>query len=140
MIIAKLNNKTLIIIIIQSIGMFIGTTTHLRWIIQNGLLSENYKAPFLSMLFWDSLVLLDTLAAILLIFQPKAGLWLTAMIISVDVLHNGILCFKDSWINLYTITSWMENNRMLITQFIFGLFVLISFKSNMKEINLKLCY
>ncbi|MEO6902385.1 MAG: hypothetical protein ABI315_04435 [Bacteroidia bacterium] len=136
MFISKLDSKSKLIIIIESLGMLIGTSTNLRWIIQNGFLPQNYKAPFKSMLFWDSLIFLDSIALILLILKPKIGLWLTAIIISLDVLHNGIFNLKNSSSN--TVYSWMANNWMWIMQFVFGLFVLISFKSILKRIELKL--
>ena len=85
--------------------MLIGTSTHLLWVIRDGLLSEAYHAPFLSMLFWDSLIVLDPIAALLLIARPRIGIWFTAVIIVVDVLHNGTICLLSLFMSYVPITT-----------------------------------
>lgn len=135
MIFTRLKVKTQVNLLIQSIAMLVGTTTHLIWIIHNGFLSEKYNVHVFSRFFWDSLTFLDPLAAVLLILKPKTGIWITAIIIVVDVLHNGILCLNV----LLTaqdmpVINWIENNWMLWCQLTFGLFVLLSLKSNLKAV------
>ena len=129
MIFKKLNTKTKVILAIQSISMLGATSTHLMMIINNGFLSEEYNIPFFSVVFWDSLTFLDPLAAILLVTKPKTGVWLTATIMVVDVFHNSILLPLLSTIEL---PHWM-----IISQIVFLLFVLVTFKSNLREINSK---
>lgn len=137
MVFTKLNTRTRIILIIQSIGMLLGTFTHVRWIINNGFLSERYDAPFLSKLFWDSLTFLDPIAATLLIIKPKIGIRLTAIIIIVDVFHNGFYCFSVFPVKTMYVISWIKDNWMLMTQIAFGLFVVVTFKNNKREIKVK---
>lgn len=119
---------------LQCIGMLVGTTTHLLWVIHNGFLSENYRSSLFSAFFWDSLMFLDPLAAILLILKPKTGIWITAIIIVFDVLHNGSLCFKALYAEPEPLMSWIQHNWMFWCQLFFGVFVVLSFKSNLKAV------
>ncbi len=120
----------------QSIAMLSGMTTHLIWIINNGFLSENYNAPFFTRFFWDSLTFIDPIAAILLIIKPKTGIWLTFIIIIIDVFHNFILCFR-SIIPNSNFSYWIVGNWMLMCQIFFLLFVSVTFKSNLKEVKIR---
>ena len=114
--------------------MLIVTATHLLWVIRHGLLSEAYQTPFLSMLFWDSLIVLDPMAALLLIAMPRIGIWFTAFIIVVDVLLNGTICLLSLFMSSTLVTTWIIGNWMLWCQLAFAAFVLLSFKTNRKEI------
>lgn len=131
----NLNKQTQIFLIIQSIGMLLGTFTHLIWIIENGFLSEEYNASLFSKIFWDSLVFFDPIAALLLIIRPKFGIYLTLIIITFDILHNNIFYFNELYLNPIEIFDWIIKYWMIIGQVLFGLFVLVTFKSNLKEIN-----
>jgi hypothetical protein len=131
---AKLNTRTKIILSMQCIGMLSGTATHLLWVIENGFLSDNYHASFFTKCFWDSLTFLDLIAAILLIVKPKAGIWLTLMIIIADVLHNGILSRQEFLADPFILHDWIERNWMLLCQVTFGIFVVVTCKANLKEI------
>lgn len=133
----KLKNRTKIILIIQCIGMLMGTSTHVAWAIHNGFLSENYNAPLFSTLFWDSLTFLDPLAAFLLIFKPKWGVYLTLFIITADVIHNNAFYFDELYIHGPEILEWITKYWMILGQLIFALFVWLTFKGNIREINLK---
>ena len=117
--------------------MLMGASTHLIWIIESGFLSEKYDASLFSKIFWDSLVILDPAAALLLIVKPKLGIYLTLMIITFDILHNNIFYFNELYINPIYIFDWVIKYWMIIGQVIFGIFVYITFKSNLKEIKLK---
>ena len=133
MLFAKLPTKTQIILSIQCIGMLAGTSTHLWWIVHKGFLSEDYHVPLLSKLFWDSLVVLDPLAAILLITRPKWGVRLTAFIIIVDVIHNSVVGYSAFFENT-PLLHWIARHWMLACQIAFGLFVIATFKSNLQAI------
>lgn len=137
MLFAKLHIKIKTILIMQSIAMLSGMTTHLIWIINNGFLSENYNAPFFTRFFWDSLTFIDPIAAILLIIKPKTGIWLTFVIIIVDVFHNFILCFRSMIPNSNYFSYWIIGNWMLMCQIFFLLFVSATFKSNLKEVKIR---
>ena len=137
MVFRKLNNQTKLILIIQCIGMIVGTSTHVIWILQNGFLSDKYNAPFFSKIFWDSLAVLDPIAALLLVFRSKNGIILTAIIIVIDVFHNTIISIYFTSPAHYTsFEYWIANNWMLTCQIAFGLFVAITFNSNMKSVKL----
>lgn len=131
MIFTKLKTKIQINLILQCIGMLIGTTTHVLWIINHVFFSAEYNVGFLSILFWDSLTFLDPIAAVLLISRPKAGIWMTAIIIVADVLHNGILCFSVLLSTDVPVLSWAKNEWMFWIQLFFGLFVIATFKGNL---------
>lgn len=137
MVFSKLRKNVQIVLMIQSISMLGGASTHLLWTINNGFLSEKYNAPFFSMVFWDTLTFLDPIAAILLIAKPKFGVWLTAIIITIDVFHNTFLFPLFSSRGFYETVSLFMRDWMIISQIAFFLFVLLTFKSNMKEIGLK---
>ncbi len=137
MIFRKLNTKNRVNLIVQCLAMLVGTTTHWIWIINNGLLSEHYGVPVLSRLFWDSLAFLDPIAALLLILKPRIGIWMTAIIIVADVLHNGTICFHALLSEPVHVAGWIKGNWMLWCQLLFGCFVIASFKNNRMEIKTK---
>lgn len=119
---------------IQAIGMLMGTFTHVQWIVNNGFLSDNYNAPILTKMFWDSLTFLDPIAATLLILRPKFGLILTLIIITFDVIHNNLFYMEELYINAPTLTIWIQKYWMILGQIIFGAFVYLTFKYNYKNI------
>jgi hypothetical protein len=131
----KLSLKTRVILVLQSLALIMGTSTHLSWVIQNGFLSEKYNAPLPTMLFWDGLTLLDPLAALLLFIKPKIGLVLTLIIILADVLHNNIFYFDELYLHKLPIFDWIEKYWMILGQLVFALFALLTFRGCLREIN-----
>jgi len=131
---AHLNKRTRVVLILQSVSMLLGSSTHISWILKNGIFSRHENTLFASTVFWDSLLFFDLLAALLLIIKPKAGVTLTAIIITADVLHNnsywifGSLQLKNSDTLLW---------GMFIGQIIFLVFVYSTLKANLAEINFK---
>ena len=115
--------------------MLMGFFTHLSWVLKNGFLSKNYNAPLISSVFWDSLTFLDPLAAILLFLKPKSGIYLTLSIITVDVIHNNFFYLDELYINAPHLTEWIVKYWMILGQIIFGVFILLTFKNNLAEIN-----
>lgn len=77
------------------------TFNHLRAILQHGLLWDyGYGTAIspLSKVYWDTLTVLDPLAAVLLFLEPRTGVRLTVLVIVSDVLHN--TCYvaaHDQW-------------------------------------------
>jgi hypothetical protein len=134
MIFNKLRTEVKIILAIQTLSMLGGASTHLLWTMKNGFLSPQYDAPLLSMIFWDALTFLDPIAALLLIFKPKFGIYLTAAIIVIDVLHNNILLplLTNREIEI-EITNWM-----IVSQLVFLAFVVLTFKTVRQEIELRM--
>lgn len=133
-----LNKKTRIILAIQFICMLIGTSTHIQWIWENGIFSVHQNAPFFSTIFWDSLTFFDLIAAILLIIRPKAGILLTLIIITIDVIHNNIIVLlANQHINELGLVMWATKYWMLIGQLLFMTFVFATIKSNLTEIKTK---
>ncbi len=128
---SKLTLRTKLILSAQALGMLMGTSTHLIWVLNNGFLSEKYNAPFLSSLFWDSLTFLDPLAAILLFFKPKAGIYLTLIIIVVDVIHNNVFYMNELYINPPSINEWLIRYWMILGQILFAVFVLSTLNANL---------
>jgi hypothetical protein len=112
-----------------------GTSTHVAWTVMNGFNSENYNQPLFSRLFWDSLTFLDPLAAILLFLKPKTGVFMVLIIIISDVIHNNTVYFNELYLGNLNITDWIVKYWMIIGQIIFMLFIVITFKRNLKDIN-----
>jgi hypothetical protein len=77
------------------------TFNHLAAIFQHGLLWDyGYGAAIspASKVYWDTLAFLDPLGAMLLFLKPRAGVWLTVLIIVSDVLHNTYyVAMHDQW-------------------------------------------
>jgi hypothetical protein len=130
----NLRKKTKAILLIQMVGMLMGTSTHVMWAIRNGFLSEQYNAPLLSQIFWDSLTYLDPLAALLLFLKPKAGVYLTLVIILVDIVHNNIFYMDELYLNAPALSEWIVRYWMILGQIVFGVFVVLTFKGNLTEI------
>ncbi|WKN43869.1 hypothetical protein [Tunicatimonas pelagia] len=111
-----------------------GTSTHVYWVMRHGFFSEEYNSPFFSVVFWDSLTFLDPVAAVLLILRPRIGVWLTVIIIVVDVFHNSILLPILSSQPALEIWPILFTDWMIVSQIVFLLFVVITFRSNLREI------
>jgi hypothetical protein len=121
--------------------MLVGALTHIKWIFENGIFSQQINTPFFSTIFWDSLAFLDIIAAILLIYRPKDGILLTLLIITIDLIHNNIVVLLDNeHMNEIGVKMWATKYWMLIVQLLFMTFVFATIKSNLKEINCKLTF
>ncbi|MFT5860869.1 MAG: hypothetical protein ACI865_002985 [Flavobacteriaceae bacterium] len=131
----QLAKSVRITLIIQSISMLMGASTHITWGIKNGFLSEHYHASIGTALFWDSLTFLDPLAALLLIIRSKSGLLLTTFIIIVDVLHNNLFYADELYFTPIPIGTWLATYWMILGQMIFLLFVLVTLKRNWRAVN-----
>ncbi len=130
----KLPVKRRAILIIQSLAMTMGASTHIGWALQYGFLAEEYNAPLSNMLFWDSLTFLDPLAALLLYFNPRHGVILTLIIIIIDVIHNNWFYFDELYLQGLDLGEWIEKYWMILGQIIFAVFVIATFKGNLKAI------
>jgi hypothetical protein len=118
--------------------MLIGASTHIKWILENGIFSLKENTSFYSTIFWDSLIFFDIVATVLLINRPKYGIFLTLIIITIDVLHNNlILVLNNQHINDIGVGIWATKYWMLIGQLLFITFVFMTIKSNLTEINCK---
>lgn len=133
----KLRASIQLFLLLQSLGMLIGSLTHLDWIINNGFLSKHYHTTVYTSVFWDSLLFIDPIAAFLLIVKPNIGVQMTALIMVIDVLYNGYLCLRVFPNNPALAVTWLIGNWMFLCQLAFGIFVLITYKSIRKEIKLK---
>jgi hypothetical protein len=109
--------------------MLVGALTHIKWIFENGIFSQQINTPFFSTIFWDSLAFLDIIAAILLIYRPKDGILLTLLIITIDLIHNNIVVLLDNeHMNEIGVKMWATKYWMLIVQLLFMTFVLLRLK------------
>lgn len=131
----QLPKRTKAILIAQSIGMLMGTSTHVAWAVQNGFLSEHYNAPLFTMLFWDALTFLDPLAALLLFLRPKIGILLVAGIITADVLHNNLFYMEELYLQPIALSEWLTRYWMILGQVAFAVFVWATLRANLKAIN-----
>jgi hypothetical protein len=69
---------------VWALCLAIGTCTHIAALIYGW----NDRVPFASLIFWNSLTVLDPLAAALLFLRPRIGVVLTLAIMVSDVGHN----------------------------------------------------
>lgn len=74
---------------IYAVCLLLGTFTHVRTLVEHGLLWDYGGAPWISCVFWTSLTFVDPVAAAVLFWRPIAGLQLALAIMVADVLHNG---------------------------------------------------
>jgi hypothetical protein len=68
-------------------GLAVGTATHVENIVRAGL-SPRPELPLVCNLFWSSLVLLDPLAAAILLWRPRVGVVCLLGLVGVDLLVN----------------------------------------------------
>ncbi|GAA4017329.1 hypothetical protein GCM10022408_33600 [Hymenobacter fastidiosus] len=109
-----------IILLVYTICLLVGTYTHARGLVHKGFLA--YPVPLAIGLYWDALTVLDPLAAVLLWWRPKAGLWLTLAIMVSDISVNTAVYlagyFGPPVPHMVPLT--------LFDQALFGLFVLVT--------------
>ncbi len=74
--------------VIWTIGFLIGTTTHSLDLINYGWLPYEFR-PLPWNLYWTSLTFLDPLAAILIWFKPRPGIYLGVAIMCSNIGVNG---------------------------------------------------
>ncbi|PJZ87457.1 hypothetical protein CH368_16760 [Leptospira levettii] len=110
---SKINRRNLIIISIYIIGFSIGTISHSIDIVLKGFLGYTF-APFILNVFWTSLIFLDPLTILLLLFKYRTAIWLAAIIMILDISINLIYGFYTSQISILL---------GLTTQIPFGIFV-----------------
>ncbi|MGH6966611.1 MAG: hypothetical protein ACREE0_19185 [Phenylobacterium sp.] len=91
--------------------MAIGTCTHGAALIYGW----NNRVPFASVIFWNSLTVLDPLAAALLFLRPRIGVVLTLAIMVSDVGHN-----------IWAIAAFEANVWLVAAQVLFLIFVLVT--------------
>ena len=121
----KLKRQTKIILIIQSFCMFLAGLTHIYSIIEKGFMSYKKNTPIFLQIFWESLTFFDPLAAILLIIKPKIGLYLTLIILIIDVIHNNIFYIEELYFNNLSLDEWIYKYWMILGQIIFGIFIFV---------------
>jgi len=71
--------------------LLVATATHLAPLIEHGVFWDYGGVSWVSAAFWTSLAVADPVAAACLFVRPRLGLALTAAIIGLDVLHNGVV-------------------------------------------------
>jgi hypothetical protein len=74
-----------------AICLLAATFNHARAILQHGAFWDygyGSRIAVVSRVYWALLTILDPLAVVLLFLKPKAGIWLTVVIIVSDVIHN----------------------------------------------------
>ena len=114
--------------------MLVGTSTHLSWVIGHSITYVDPRFTIYTTIFWNSVIFLDPLAALLLLASPNNGVLLTAAIILVDVLHNAFVSNLVLPFSQTSLHTWFLSNLFLILQCIFCIFVLATLKINLKEI------
>ena len=83
---ASFSRPVQVLLGVYSVGFLVGTYTHARGILANGLLAT--PVPPAIGVYWDVLTLLDPLVVVLLWWRPRAGLWLAVLIMASDLAVN----------------------------------------------------
>lgn len=98
-----------VIRVIFALCLLGATYNHLRIILEHGIMWDyGFGSRVLpgSWAYWAALTLFDPLAAILLLFRPRIGLWLTIVIIVSDVLHNTYyVAITGKWVNFFYVSQ-----------------------------------
>jgi len=77
--------RTLLVVLVA--GLLIGTATHVENLARAGLIPRP-ELPRAANLFWSALVIVDPLVILALLFSPRAGVVLVAILMAVDVTVN----------------------------------------------------
>jgi hypothetical protein len=77
--------RTLLVLLVA--GLLIGTATHVENLVRAGL-TPRPELPRAANLFWSALVVVDPLTILALLFRPRAGVVLVAILLAVDVTVN----------------------------------------------------
>jgi hypothetical protein len=128
----QLNTTTKLTIAIQVMVLLLAVFFNLKWVLGNGLLSDAYQSPMIHRVLWDSSIVLNPLAILLLFFRPKIGLLLSLFIFSTDLLHNVIFYWEVIFYSNYNLDRWFGANWMFIAQAVMTLFLFIFLKRNLK--------
>ncbi len=75
-----------VIFAIYTVCFLIGTYTHTAWLLRRGFLE--HPGPLSVNIYWDTLTLLDPVAAALLWWRPKLGIGLAVGIMASDISIN----------------------------------------------------
>src|SRR5690242_14383560 len=68
-------------------GLVVGTATHVENIARAGLIPRP-ELPLACNVFWSSLVIVDPIAALMLLRRPRVGVVLVAALMAVDLTVN----------------------------------------------------
>jgi hypothetical protein len=109
-----------VLFLLYSLCFLAGTYTHTKDLVNNGLLAA--PVPMVVGVFWNILTLFDPLTVLLLWWRPKAGIWLAAAIMVVDISVNT---------GVYLAGYYGPPTRHMVPlslfeQSLFGLFVLVT--------------
>jgi hypothetical protein len=113
----KYPNNVKIFLSIYIIGFGIGGTIHLISLIKGGFLPYE-NVPLWKNIYWTSLTFLDFLVIIMILKSIKPALLISNLIIISDVIIN---CSGYDFSNHYIL-----NDYRIITQIIFGFYILIT--------------
>ena len=103
---------SLILRAIYAACLALATIIHVLVDVRYGVLLSGLEPlgyPLGVRVYWASLTVLDPLAALLLLFRPRAGLVLCVAIIVTDVLNNSWVLYHRSEF----VSGVLNNNRML---------------------------
>ncbi len=104
------------------IGFAQGTGAHIRDLVRGGLHAYSAFPQAWIQVFFVSLVLLDPLVAVLAGFVRRAGIWLAASVMAVDIAANWIV----NWPSLREDPVRLLRPVGLLPITLFGVFVLVT--------------
>lgn len=101
------------------VGFAEGTGDHVLWMTRGGIHAYAPSYPQITIqVVFVSLVVLDPLVVVLVVFLRREGIWLAAAVMALDVAANWI----GNWTHIRR--EWVPNVPWLIT--VFGVFVLVT--------------
>ena len=107
------------VLVVYLVGFAEGTGDHVLWMTHGGIhaYAPSYPQIAIQVLF-VSLVVLDPLVVVLVVFVRREGIWLAAAVIVLDVAANWI----GNWTHIRR--EWVPNVPWLIT--VYGMFIVVT--------------
>ena len=118
---ARRRGRSLLVRTIYAACLLGATFNHARVLVQHGLLWDYGGVPLASAVLWTLLTALDPSAVILLFVRPNIGVFMTGLIIVVDVVHNLWITAHYTLPHRFLITA--TTDPFVISQVVFLLFV-----------------
>jgi hypothetical protein len=104
------------------IGFAQGTGAHIRDLVRGGIHAYSFAPQAWIQVFFLSLVVLDPLVVVLVVFVRREGIWLAAGVMVLDVTANWIV----NWPSLNEDPARLLHPVGLLPVTLFGVFVLVT--------------
>jgi hypothetical protein len=110
------------VLAVYLIGFAQGTGAHIRDLMRGGIHAYSFVPQTWIQVFFVSLVVLDPLVVVLVVFVRREGIWLAAGVMVLDVAANWIV----NWPSLHEDPARLLRPVGLLPITLFGVFVLVT--------------